>query len=209
VALWRDTEPADDLKAIANCILVGQYPGYARAVNALVKVVMKDPECHWIVSGGDDVEPDPNHSPEEIAQQCTEYFGGTFAVMQPTGDRWAGGHIDRIAGSPWIGREWCERSFGGNGPFWHEFYHMHVDEHLMCCAEKLGVYWRRRDLVHRHEHITRDGEGVNWIKARVEMPEFLRFAHSPQHWEESKALFHRLKAGGFSEADVLFGRVKF
>ena len=35
--------------------------------------------------------------------------------MQPTGDRFAQGQIDRIAGSAWIGREFARRAYGGNG----------------------------------------------------------------------------------------------
>jgi hypothetical protein len=89
------------------------YPGYAIAVNLLVRLILQEHEdAEWFIAAGDDVEPDLNHTAEEIAAQCSEYFcrlhGGTvflknsgdgetlniagypatFGVMQPTGDRW-------------------------------------------------------------------------------------------------------------------------
>ena len=89
----------------------------------------------------------------------------TFGVMQATGDRWgenepwaraqfpdAPAYIDRICGSPWIGREFARRMNQGKGPFWREYFHMFADEELQCVAQRLGVLWQRRDLTHHHEH---------------------------------------------------------
>jgi hypothetical protein len=196
IALWRDSE--DDLP-LCDLLLTGVYPGYAQAVNALAsEALRRDRGCNWIVIGGDDTEPDPNHVPEDIALDCEEHFGGTFGVMQPTGDRWADGSIDRICGSPWIGREFCQRMYGGNGPLWHEFSHMFVDEHLQGVAVKLGVLWQRRDLIHLHRHCLRtETHGVNWAQG---LDAHLMRWNTQQHWNESKAIFQRLKAGGFAEA---------
>ena len=135
---------------------VTPYPGYATAVNSLVRLILKnDPAAEWIVTGGDDVEPDEWCDPRTIARECTKYFDGTFGVMQPTGDRWAGGSIDRICGSPWMGREFCERMYGGNGPLWDGWFHCFVDEELQSVAQGLGVLWQRRDLTHYHRHWAR------------------------------------------------------
>lgn len=184
------------------------YPGYAISVNALVEYILRqDPDARWIVTGGDDVEPDMNHTPEQITRQCTEYFSDlhneccrdarvsrTFGVMQPTGDRWARGSIDRICGSPWMGREFCERMYGGEGPLYYGYTHMHVDEELQAVAVKLGVLWQRPDLIHLHRHWMRE----TWPKVqRAECPEFLKEANSMRHWNESKALFQSRKAAGF------------
>ena len=114
-----------------------------------------------------------------------------------------GAYIDRVAGSPWIGREFARRVYRGNGPFWPEFYHMFDDEHLQCVATKLGVFWQRRDLTHLHEHWGRPREGERLGQAS-RMPDFLVTANSRANWDRSKAIFERLKAGGFAEAeDVL------
>ena len=142
----------------ADLILTGEYPGYANAVNAMCKEILtRWPDTEWIVTGGDDITPDPRN-PDEIAAECTEHFGGTFGIMQPTGDRWAGGSIDRICGSPWMGAEWCRRMYGGNGPLWHGWRHMWVDEELQNVAQGLGVLWQRPDLTHEHFHWHRTGE---------------------------------------------------
>lgn len=195
-AIWRD---AGDEPVNCDLLLSGQYEGYAKTVNKLAHAVLSGyPEAQWIVTGGDDTDPEPNVAPDEIASQLSERFQGTFGVMQPTGDRWADGSIDRIAGSPWMGREFCERIYRGSGPFWPEFRHMYGDEHLLNVAEKLGVYWRRRDLTHMHNHFVR--VGYNGLNHGNPTPPHLVQWNTPQHWNESQAIFNRLRAGGFAEA---------
>jgi hypothetical protein len=123
VALWRDigSESVD-----CDYLRYGDYPGYARAANSLIMdVLAMDTACDWVVTGGDDTDPDPTKRADVIAAECSYHFTegfwnqlgiqefSTFGVMQPTGDRFADGSIDRIAGSPWIGREFCKRAYGG------------------------------------------------------------------------------------------------
>jgi hypothetical protein len=175
VALWRDDGlPIEG----ASVTMGGEYPGYAVAANALIKHVLeRDPECDWVVSCGDDTWPDPNHTADEIAGQCSQHFAeiewglnvklfafgkrinlATFGVVQPTGDDWAdplGKIIDRIAGSPWIGRSFAERINGGIGPYWPEYRHNWLDEEIMLVAQRLGVFWQRPDLIHFHDHCMR------------------------------------------------------
>lgn len=197
VAVWRDI--GDD---VVDCdyIRYGEYPGYARAVNALAKDVLAyDTACDWIVTGGDDTDPDQTKRADEIAAECSAHFAGTFGVMQPTGDRFADGSIDRIAGSPWIGREFCERMNGGQGPYWPEYTHMFVDEYLQHLALKLGVFWQRRDLTHLHHHFMRASDAINSPVISRAAPPHLREANSAVHWHKYKALFERQKANGFAE----------
>jgi len=194
------------------------YPGYACAVNALVRYVLaEDPDCEWCCTGGDDVLPDPNHTPEEIARECSEHFGtvndvpnferSTFGVMQPTGDRYGdderhlgefgSAYIDRVCGSPWMGREWCLRINQGRGPLWPEYYHMGEDEELQAIATRAGVLWQRPDLTHYHRH---------WARARrdaADMPEFLRRANDPEEWRRYKELFAARQAAGFPGSEPL------
>ena len=170
------------------------YPGYAYAVNNLVELILdRDPEVAWIVTGGDDTDPALS-DPREIAAQCTEHFGGTFGVMQPTGDRWAGGSIDRICGSPWMGREFCERMYGGDGPLWSGWQHCFVDEELQCVAQRLGVLGQRRDLTHKHNHWLRcEGpDDVNW---KAVEPEHLKDKNPTL--QRDRPLFNQRKARGF------------
>ena len=73
VALFRDE--GDEL-VNADYLLIGQYPGYAKAVNALSKEILAmDPACDWIVAGGDDTEPDRHKHAETIARECSRHFG--------------------------------------------------------------------------------------------------------------------------------------
>jgi hypothetical protein len=207
VALRRDTGDA-----LVDCdyIQFGDYPGYAKSVNSLAKDVLAyDAACDWIVAGGDDTSPDPNKHADLIAAECSAYFWEnycvgmslcgprgmdrydygrkTFGVMQPTGD----GHgIDTIAGSPWMGREWCLRAHRGAGPMHPDFFHMHVDNALKEAAERLGVYWKRPDLAQHHDHWTRTGRS---------MPEFMRLANSRQQWWQGEQILARLRRDGFSE----------
>ncbi len=128
IALWRDlcTLPAgpdrEDFIAQEMAMPVDSiqgdvvYPGYAMAVNALIAdLLIRKPEAEWFVAAGDDTLPDPNHTADEIAAQCSKHFAElhagpdasagvdisvksisaalrglemhTFGVMQCTGDR--------------------------------------------------------------------------------------------------------------------------
>jgi hypothetical protein len=208
VAVLRQGDPFPEADIT---IRTDKYLGWAESVNLTVKTVMiLDKEAEWFVAGGDDTLPDPDHTPEQIAAECRAHFYGrlfptaiipdpgfaTFGVMQPTGDlkHWNSA-IDKFAGSPWMGREWCRRAFGGRGPIWPEFHHMFGDEHLQRCAEKLGVFWQRPDLTHKHMHALRPGSHAT----RVGDPALF----GRKHWDESTALFRRLEAGGFKEAEEL------
>jgi len=145
----------------------------------------------------------------------------TFGVMQPTGDRWGlgpcttcGGQgrypeqtvvlckdcngtgqsalLDRICGSPWIGREFARRVYGGEGPLFEGYHHNFADEELQCVARKLGVLWQRRDLVHYHRHHAR-------ISDMATAPDWIKRINDPKHsdWYASKELFAERKAAGF------------
>ncbi len=200
------------------------YAGYPEAINFLCRgIIRNDPKAEWIVIAGDDTLPDPNKSAEEIGRECSQHFEDeywrrangvgtldsdqresvqTFGVMQPTGDPWAdsqGRIIDRIAGSPWIGREFARRMYKGRGPLWEGFFHMFEDEHLMAVAEKLGVFWQRPDLTHHHNHWCRPKPGQKMGHIN-QLPGFHEKSNSKEEWIKAKAEFDRLKAGGFAEA---------
>lgn len=217
-AIWRD---AGDTEVDCDLLLTGEYPGYAKAVNALAQEAVNR-GAEWCILAGDDIDPDPTHAPEEIACECARYFGhinggmefedstiygdgeeiieryigSTFGVMQPTGDRWGAdrndknfcgsAYIDRVAGSAWCGAEFCRRMYGGAGPLWPGWFHMSVDEELQNVAERLGVFWQRRDLTQTHNH---------WGRAIRRMPEYLRRANAEFH--EAGQLFAERKAAGF------------
>jgi hypothetical protein len=203
--------------------LSARYPGYAVSVNAMAPHILeRDTECDWIVVGGDDTFPDPTKRADEIARECSEHFfrGGyedinadgtpfrkhTFGVMQPTGDPWAdhlGRIIERIAGSPWLGRSWCRRAHGGKGPLFPDFRHMFVDEALQLYAQSLGVFWQRPDLTHFHAHAQRDLANPARLGGVGQPAPHMKEWNSQKHWQESKAIFERLKSTNFAECQPI------
>ncbi len=230
VAVLRQGEPIDCEMQIP----VSEYRGWAPSVNLLAKwVVEHDRHAEWIVTGGDDYEPDQSKTADEIAWECSEHFlmlgpdpcgwghklpRVTFGVMQPTGDRWGdteaarrqygenrGAYIDRIAGSPWFGREWVKRAYGGNGPMFAGYRHMYADEELQEVAIKLGVFWARPDLIQLHAHWGRKpGDEFANIS---DCPDFLLPVNTAQHWWESQRLFDQRRALGFPGHEPLLTSV--
>lgn len=215
IALLRQGEPVEaDL-----LIPTGEYLGWARSTNILAREVLRrDQNVSWVVGGGDDYFPDPTFNGSEIGVQGMRHFGGslddhesirawrnqaTFGVMQPTGDRWGdspsarltygeerGAILDRIAGSPWLGREWCERAYLGNGPMWDGYHHLYADEELQEVAVKLGVFWQRRDLVQYHDHPGR-------TNAAAYHEGHLAAINTPESWAQHSAMFEDRKRKGF------------
>lgn len=214
VAVFLDHK---DPEIAADYLLQGRYDGYAKAVNALVKwVLAEDSEAEWFINAGDDMLPDANILPQEIANQCADHFaivGGsgkcrTFGVMQPTGDRYGenprhpdqamrGAYADRVAGSAWIGREFAKRVNLGNGPLWPEYFHAGEDEELQHVAIKYGAFWQRPDLIQLHQH---------WARERgmaEDMPDFLARANSPREWQAYKRIFEARKTAGFPGCELI------
>ena len=142
-------------------VRVPEWPGYYKSVRLLAHHLrdralgaqmwgFTEPEPDIIVTGGDDMDPDPTCDAQSIATEFFGRFPDGFGVMQPTGDNLPG--TDRICGSPWFGRGWLERSYGGEGPH-HCGYHVwYGDEELHHVAQKLGVLWQRPDLTQYHRH---------------------------------------------------------
>jgi hypothetical protein len=212
IALLRQGEPVDaDL-----LIPTGEYLGWARSTNILAKEVLRrDASASWLVGGGDDYFPDRDHEAGAIADECSKHFAGLYpldkwGVMQPTGDRWGdsessrlefgqdrGAQIDRICGSPWMGREWCHRAYMGIGPMWPGYHHLYADEELHGVAKKLGVLWQRRDLTQYHNHPCRtQGHGVYQTGHLAPL-------YSPEAWAREREHFEDRKRKGFPGAEPL------
>ena len=161
-----------------------QYKGWPTSINLLCKAVFTlDPECRVVAAGGDDVGPDPILRAEVIAEQFLDHFHGSLGVMQPTGDRWMVDEqgrscTERVAGQPWLGREYCRRGYRGRGPFYPYYHHFFSDEELQVIAEGLGIFQQRPDLVQYHHHWSRNGG---------RRPEHLH--HAKAGWARDKDLF--------------------
>ena len=121
--------------------------------------------CPIIVGGGDDLFPDPSLRAEAIAEQFLERFPDTMGVMQPTGDGFEA--TASICGSPWIGRAWMSRMYGGAGGLCEAYAQQYADEELYWVARCAGRLQLRPDLTQRHEHFRRAGRAAPtyWIES--------------------------------------------
>ena len=174
-----------------------RYLGWAASINILARFILEhDAGAQFIVSGGDDTEPDARASAKAIAAECQNHFDGTFGVMQPIGDLelWPGSAIDKFAGSPWMGREFCQRMYQGHGPMFEGYHHNWADEELQEVAIKLGVFWQRPDVTHRHNH---------WMRTGSERPQPPSWSAIAQDYQDYHALFRSRKARGFPGHDPL------
>lgn len=204
IALWRDPGESEGVASHVDMVIVDPYQGYAVATNKLIQYAIGK-GAQWCVIGGDDVWPDTTKRADEIAAECEKHFGGTFGIMQPCSDRWGesagsiakygpdrAAYIDRIAGSAWFGREACRRLYGGNGPLWTGYAHMFVDQEACEVGDKLGIYWRRRDIGQKHEHWARPDN-----RTREDCPHFLREVSGSDHWEKYRAIYEDRARLGF------------
>ncbi|MBX3351431.1 MAG: hypothetical protein KF684_00735 [Phycisphaeraceae bacterium] len=139
ITVWRDS-----------------YPGWAQSINILCKEVVPK-SASIVVSGGDDMLPDPHTPAHAIARQFMDRFPDGFGVMQPQGDAYM--EAEHYCGSPWLGRGWIDRMYHGRGPMWGGYTHNWADLELFWLAKGLDALWQRPDLAQHHEHFWRTGEG--------------------------------------------------
>lgn len=143
-----------------------EYPGWPASVNLLCRRVVP-PDCPIVVTGGDDMLPDPNHTAQELARQFLDRFPDTFGVMQPHGDEFMLARL--YCGSPFMGRAWFTSMYQGEGGMFPGYRHNWADNELYWLAKGMGALWERPDLIHHHEHFTRSGsQKPDYWKANVE-----------------------------------------
>jgi hypothetical protein len=145
------------------------YPGWAGSINILCKEVVPT-SAPIVVSGGDDMLPDPSKTAQQIAEEFLEHFadspGGTFGVMQPHGDSY---DPPTVCGSPWLGREWFTRMYRSGGGMCGAYRHFWADDELYWVSRCWSALWIRPDLKQHHEHFFRTGEAMpGYWKANVQ-----------------------------------------
>lgn len=164
IAVLQNHERADDIPADL-VRWIDHYPGWAASINLLCAEVVPA-SAAVIVSGGDDMLPDPDKRAEDIASEMLDHFGGSFGVMQPQGDTYLGAR--HYCGSPWIGREFARRMYGGAGPMQGSYHHNWADNELFWVAKCMGLLWARDDLSQRHEHFSRvESDAPDYWNAEV------------------------------------------
>lgn len=186
--------------SVEQFFFLKQYKGYWAATNHVIKALMGDEKikADIFVLAADDIDPDPTHTPKDISTSFFNRFPDGFGVMQPCGDPQG---IDssgkpaaaRICGSPWLGREWCRRAYGGSGAMSSDYFHFYSDEELFEVATKLGVLSMRPDYQQFHKH---------WSWGHGKQTSYQK-KNSEGHWEKDKATFMKRKALGFPGSEPL------
>ncbi len=152
IAVLQDHKKVDVPADIV--VQYGDYRGWPASVNALcLEVVPKTAAI--VVTGGDDMLPDPHFSAEQLAAQFLKRFPDSFGVMQPHGDNYL--DTTQYCGSPWLGRNWFTKMYQGKGGLSAAYHHMFADDELFWVAGCWGALWTRPELVQRHEHFCRRG----------------------------------------------------
>lgn len=130
------------------------YPGWPGSINQLCASIVPK-SASIVVSGGDDMLPDPTMTAQQIAAQFHERFPDGFGIMQPIGDEFFG--ASTFCGSPWLGRGWIERAYGGSGPMPAQYRHNWADNEIFWVAKCMDALWLRKDLTQYHKHFSREG----------------------------------------------------
>lgn len=138
------------------------YPGYFTAVNLLSQAILREHNPDIVITGGDDMYPDPRYRADVLAEEFFLRFPDGYGVMQPTGDS---GDVP-WCGSPWMGRGWLERAYDGTGPFHGGYFHFHGDIELKSVAQAQNALWLRPEVSQFHDHWTRSGQQPTVYQAR-------------------------------------------
>jgi hypothetical protein len=168
-----------DIDHIVTC---NRWMGFPVAANQLCQELKTYYDI--VVIGGNDLYPDQQYYAQDLGHQFVDHFGGTFGLMHPTGDRY--GLIDDAAICPWIGAEYIERMYAGNGPYYAGYYHYFCDGELQDVAVQNNVFWQRPDLIQYHAHWSRNG---------IPRPQHLMAAKN-NHPEDQRT-YHTRKSNNF------------
>ncbi len=136
------------------CVWSYTYPGWAESVNILCSKIVPQ-SAAIVVSGGDDMLPEPSKTAQELAGEYFERFPDGFGVMQPAGDGFMWGK--NYCGSPWFARAFFESMYNGHGPMHGGYRHNWADYELYWVARCMGCLWMRDDVSQFHAHFTREG----------------------------------------------------
>jgi len=182
--------PFDD----ADYVYTGTFRSWAIENNALCRYIyISDPEMTAVVTGGDDIYPAADKTADELESEFLDHFPLTFGIMQPVGDGFCGN--GQAAVSPWMGREWIRRGYGGNGPLFEGYGHFCPDTELCAVARKLNIYWDRPDVSQYHAHWTR--------LPQDERKPWAHLGHAQDFRIHDRDLFQSRKAAGFPGSEPL------
>ena len=154
LALWID--PGQEHYP-ADIVIDLPYRGYYVAFNELCKAI--GDRADIVVTGGDDVDPDPEHTAEQGAAIFRERFPDLCGVMEPVGDPW---HSKVCCIAPWVGKGWIQRAYQGHGPVHPEYLSYCGDVELFRVAQRLDRLHLEPGITQLHHHWSRGSESSFW-----------------------------------------------
>jgi len=173
----------EDFERADMVIVQEEWTGFPVAANVLCLEAPGD----VVVIVGTDIDPDTSRTAQELGGRFLERFPDLCGVIQPTGDEY--GEVQSCAVSPWIGRGFIEKAYGGRGPYWPGYFHYFCDRELQAKAQAMGAFEQWPQVIQYHRHWQRE--------AQPRRPRHLRTAkrlHS-----RDRAIFESRQAEGFPD----------
>lgn len=162
------------VKSDIPILRIRKYEGYFKCMNAMTQMLVNDYSADIVVCAGDGIEPHPGIRGHEIATIFAAKFKTGMGVMQPIGDDWAPGRMQRgtqswaehrmhktrpaseRCESPWLGRRFIT-DFDPYGPFCPEYDQYFGDHELHDRAQAAGLLWKQPNLHQVSNHWSREG----------------------------------------------------
>jgi hypothetical protein len=122
-------------------------PGTPAAWNYLTDQLLPR-SADLVVLASDTTLPDPTCSATDMADAFFERFPDGVGIMQASDDRVEHDQPRRCV-SPYMGRGWIERAYGGYGAIYPKYANFYADFELYWVARSLGALWERPELRQR------------------------------------------------------------
>ena len=146
-----------------------KYDGYYRSMNTVCQWLVREMKADIVVCAGDGIMPDTRYPAWGLGGMFVQKFPNGLGIMQAIGHRWQADRgpgqynfhdwpsTERRCESPWIGREFILRAYGGRGPYSDAYAQYYGDAELHDVAQKMGVLWRNENVAQRSIHWSQVG----------------------------------------------------
>jgi hypothetical protein len=164
--------------------LVGGYEGWFRTMNFCCGVLFTQGQADVVVCSSDRILPSETGTAHEIATAFALKFPGGVGVMQPTKH---GCPKDDLQ-SPWIGKPFWYKTYGGRGPFYERYFQYFGNRELYAVAQRMGALW---------EH-----EGIAQPRIPQDAPDFYQKHNRAEYFDKDASTFKEREAENFIGADT-------
>lgn len=120
---------------------IAVYEGYFRAQNFACQKLVRDHGADIVVCGSDRIAPIEGRAASQLGATFWAKFPNGLGVMQPVG-----GAPPGDCPSPWVGRNFILRTYGGAGPFHERYFQYFGGRELFAVARSMDRLWLREDV---------------------------------------------------------------